>query len=374
MKKLLRLTTIPLSLDILLKGQLAFLNKHFEVIGVSSPGKELNTVSEREKIRVIPVNMAREISLANDARSLIQLVRLFQSERPDIVHSNTPKSSLLSMIGAKIARVPRRIYTVTGLRYETEFFLKRWILMLMERLTCFCATHVVAESIGVKSMLLQDKITSKKISIIGNGNINGIDEEFWNPDSVNILDKQSLVRSLELTDDFVFLFVGRVAKDKGIEELIQAFTELSDTMVNVRLLIAGPLEHRSGLSDSITIKMLNHKKISFLGFRNDIRELMSVSNVLVLPSYREGFPNVILQAGAMGLPLIITDVNGVEESVTSATGIIIKKGSVRSLLGAMFAIVRGEKKFDTRNCRNIIVSKFSQKLFYPKLLEYYLSL
>jgi len=372
MRKLFRLTTIPLSLDILLNGQLAFLNKYFDVTAISSPGDELNSVHKREQVKVVPLPMEREISLVKDIKSLLGLISLFRKERPFIVHSNTPKSSLLGMLAARITNVPKRIYTVTGLRYETESGLKRWLFITMEKITCLCATHVIAESIGVKRMLFDQKITSRPVLIIGNGNINGIDEDFWDPNLIDDNSKQVLMNELELSsDDFIFLFVGRVSKDKGIEELVSAFKKLNSSDSFSKLIIVGPLEKSSNISENILREIHTNRNIISLGFRSDVREIMSISDTLVLPGYREGFPNVILQAGAMELPVIVTDVNGVFESVTSHTGIIIEKRSIDSLLKAMLEIRNNRNLFSGKNCRKVILSRFSQKKFYPELLNYY---
>ena len=163
-------------LDILLKGQLSYLNRNYEVIAVSDDDKELKNVGEREGIRVKGIPMKRDISLLNDLISLYFLYKFFKKEKPDIVHANTPKGSLLSMIAARSAGIKHRIYTVTGLRFEGETGMKRTLLKNMERLSCYFATKVIPEGNGVKETLRKEKITSKPLEIIHNGNINGVDQ------------------------------------------------------------------------------------------------------------------------------------------------------------------------------------------------------
>ena len=178
MHKLFRLNTIDWSLG-MLSGQLKFLNQEFEVVAVANDSGILKEVAEREGVRTIGAPMHREISIAADCRSLVALYKLFRRERPYIVHSNTPKASLLSMVAAWAARVPHRIYLVTGLRFETTHGILRFILKTMERITCLCATKVIPEGDGVKETLRREHITRKPLQKIHHGNINGIDLEHY---------------------------------------------------------------------------------------------------------------------------------------------------------------------------------------------------
>ena len=253
-KKLIRVTTTDLSLDSLLIGQLRFLNQYYEVVGLSSDTGLLKKVSEREGIRVIDVPMERSISLKQDWKCLWQLVKIFKKEKPYIVHTNTPKGSLLSMIAAKITRVPNRIYYVTGLRYQGATGLFRLILKTMERITCFCATKVIPEGNGVKKALLEDHITHKRMEIIHNGNINGKDTSYYSPEAVNNELKASGIafegsvreyyrKQIGLSpNDFAFIFIGRIVNDKGMNELSQAMRELNKKSNNTKLILVGSFE------------------------------------------------------------------------------------------------------------------------------------
>ncbi|WP_084799864.1 glycosyltransferase family 4 protein [Sediminibacterium salmoneum] len=374
--KLLRITTVPMSISLLLKGQLRFLNQYFDVVAVTSNGDEIHDIIEDEGIKVIQVPMKREISILHDLRSFSRLIRVFKDEKPDIVHANTPKASLLSMIVAWLIGVPIRIYTVTGLRFESEVGFKRKLLILMERITCYFATHINAESLGVKMLLKSEKITRKEAFIIGNGNINGIDEIFWNPKSVSELERINFRRQYNISNvDFCFLFVGRVVKDKGVNELVRAFEYFCRYNENYNLIIVGPFDmNESNIDLDVAEVMQKHPKIFLLGFQKDIRLIMASCDVLVLPSYREGFPNVLLQAGAMGLPIIVTPVNGTEELIDSQNGIIIEKFSIESILHAFRAITNTEYLFDKAYCRNKVTTNYSQAEFYPLLYKFYRSL
>lgn len=370
-RKLFRVTTIPLSLNVLLRNQLKMLNEYYEVVGVSSPGPDLEIVKLREGIRVETLPMMREIKISKDLIALFGMVRLIYKEKPYIIHANTPKASLISMIAGFWAGVPLRIYTITGLRFETESGLKRKILILMEKVTCFFSTHVIAESAGVKKLIEMNGLTSKKAFIIGNGNINGIDINYWKRVH-NLSSLQKLKSDLGINDtDFVFVFVGRLVRDKGINELINAFAGIQNS--NLKLLLVGPFEHNLDPLSKETLESIeNNPQIISIGFQEDVRSYLNISHALVLPSYREGFPNVLLQAASMELPLISTDVNGAEEVIQEGeNGYIVPKYSIIELKNAMIKMIKNYDKFDKQKCRDHVAHLFSQSNYYPLLLNFY---
>jgi glycosyltransferase involved in cell wall biosynthesis len=351
------------------------LNQHFEVVALSSPGADLALVREREGIRTIQVPMKRDISVCHDLKSLFGMIIVFIREQPDIVHSNTPKGSLLSMIAGFLTFVPIRIYTITGLRYETEKGFRRKLLIWMERITCRFASHIIAESKGVQQMIINDRLFLGKTQIIGNGNINGLDDKYWNSEQVDIDHKVSLRRKYAIKkDDFVFIFIGRLVGDKGINELVKAFRSFRD--INIKLLLVGPLESDlDHLEEDVLREIDSNLNIITTGFQADVRLFLSIAQSLVLPSYREGFPNVLLQGGAMGLPLISTDVNGaIDLIIEGRNGLIIKKKSVEELEAAMKYMIENYKNFDPQFCREDVINRYSQDYYYPKLLNFYKAL
>ena len=372
MPKLLRLTTVDISLNSLLKGQLRYLSQYFEVVGVAADTGVLQQVSEREGVRVVDLPMHREISLWADCKSLWALVKLFRRERPDIVHANTPKASLLGMVAAALCRVPNRIYTVTGLRFETTQGVLRFVLKTMERITCLCATKVIPEGDGVKSILLRERITRKPMQKILNGNINGVDLE-WYDRTESVMQRAAEVRG-DLTD-FTFVFIGRIVRDKGVNELVEAFSRLANERSDVRLMLVGRFEDDLDPLPQHTKKQIeSNERISFVGYQSDVRPYLVASDVLVLPSYREGFPNVVLQAGAMGLPVIVTDVNGSDEAICSGVnGVIVPKYSSEVLYRAMSDMVSDRDA--TANmaavAREMVASRFDQKDVWAALANMY---
>lgn len=373
-KKLIRLTTVSRSLSGLLKGQLAFLSHYYEVIGVASGEDGLEVVSTREGIRTINVEMHREISPWNDLQSLWELIKLFHKERPYIVHANTPKVSLLSMMAAWITRVPHRIYTVTGLRFETTSGNFRRLLMAMERLTCQMATKVIPEGEGVKKTLLKFNITRKPLKVILNGNINGVDMDYYSR-YLEIEEKAHRIKN----KDFTFIFVGRLVRDKGVNELVRAFVRLLQEKPNVRLLLVGSLETELDPLEKETQQLMEQcSQIIMPGFQSDVRPFFAASDALAFPSYREGFPNVVLQAGAMGLPSIVTDINGCNEIVKEGVnGKIIPPRDEQALYEAMkwfYDHQDDEVKKMAENARPMIAERYEQHKVWEALLKEYQSL
>ncbi len=372
MSKLLRLTTADISLNALLKGQLRYLSQYFEVVGVAADTGVLQQVAEREGVRVVDVPMHREISLWADCKSLWSLIKLFRRERPDIVHANTPKASLLGMVAAMLCGVPHRIYLVTGLRFETTHGILRLILKTMERITCLCATKVIPEGDGVKATLLRERITRKPMQKILNGNINGIDLAWFNRT------EEVMTKAMDLrggNTDFTFIFIGRMVRDKGINELVEAFDRLSREQTDVRLRLVGRFEDEVDPVPAQTKERIEQsEKIVFEGYQSDVRPYLVASDVLILPSYREGFPNVILQAGAMGLPVIVTDINGSDEVVEQGVnGVIIPKKSADELYHAMSQMVlKRERTTQMASvAREMVASRFDQQELWRAIVEMY---
>ena len=374
MHKLIRLSTVDDSLG-MLRGQLRFLNQEFELVAVADDSGELAKVAEREGIRTIGVPMRREISLAADCRSLIALYKLFRRERPYIVHANTPKASLLSMVAAWATRVPHRIYLVTGLRFETTHGILRFILKTMERITCLCATKVIPEGDGVKATLLREHITRKPMEKIHYGNINGIDLEHY-ARTPEVVQRAKDIRSG--SDDFTFIFIGRMVRDKGINELVAAFDRLNRELPTTKLLLVGKFEDELDPVLPETKQIIEkNPKIVFAGYQNDVRPYLVAADVAVLPSYREGFPNVVIQAGAMGLAQIVTNINGCNEVVIDGqNGLIIPKQNEQALYEAMLRLAT-DRELTAKmagSAREMVATRYRQQDVWEAILKMYKSL
>ena len=382
MKKLIRITTVPLSLKVLLKGQLRFMASNgFDVKGVSSEGEELREVHENEGIAVEAIPMSRKITPFQDLKSLWEMWNFLRKEKPQIVHTHTPKAGIIGMLAARLAGVPHRLHTVAGLPLMEATGTKRKILNFVEKLTYSSATRVYPNSKGLYDFILQNNFTqSNKLKIIANGSSNGIDTAFFSPDQVTEIERVTLREKLNIqSDDFVFVFVGRIVSDKGINELIKAFSELQAAENNepagIKLLLVGGLENDLDPLNPETLAEINQNKdIISVGFQQDVRSFFAIADALVFPSYREGFPNVVMQAGAMGLPSIVSDINGCDEIIIEGeNGLIIPSKNVEKLKEKMLTLAK-DKNLYTKlkgNSRRMIENRYEQSVVWNALLEEY---
>lgn len=315
MPKFFITTTVPRTLNFF-KGNLMFLSQYFDVSAISSEKDILEKIGKREKIRTYYIPMCRSISLFCDIYCLFKFLFLFTRERPEIVHGNTPKASMLSMLAAWITRVPVRIYMCHGLRYQGTRGGMRKLLMWMERLSCRCATEVICVSHGVRNTLLEDAICpSSKAVVIGAGSASGVDLEYFAKDAIG---KDSDIRAqLKIPSDaFLFVFVGRIVADKGINELVEAFEKLNAINKKVELLLIGPEESDlNPINDKSRFIIENNPCIHAVGRKSDVRPYLLASDAFVFPSYREGFGMVLIEAGALGLPAISSDITGCNEII-----------------------------------------------------------
>lgn len=374
MKKVFRISTVPLSLNKLFKGQLKMLNQHFDMVGVSSPGSDLDEVHQREGIRVIALPMERHISPVKDFVAMVRMILLLWKERPDMIHSYTPKAGFISMLAGWITGVPVRMHTFTGLVFPTETGFKQRILIWTDRLTCACATHINPEGNGVKHDLMKYQITKKPLKIIANGNVNGIDLEYFQ----RAVEVEQAALLYKKEGVFTFCFIGRVVRDKGVNELVSAFVRLQRKYTNIRLILVGPFEKQlDPISEETENQIFHNSAIEFMDFQNDVRPFLVASDAFVLPSYREGFPNAVIQAGAMGLPSIVTDINGSNEIIESGkNGVIVEPQNEVALYQAMedFVLHPEKVKAMAQNCRKMMADKFDQKILWAALLDEYKTL
>ena len=381
MKKLIRITTVPISFKVLLKGQLRFMASNgFDVKGVSSEGEELREVHENEGIVMEAINMSRKITPFQDLKSLWEMWNFLRKEKPQIVHTHTPKAGIIGMLAARLAGVPHRLHTVAGLPLMEATGIKRKILNFVEKLTYSSATRVYPNSKGLYDFILQNNFTqSNKLKIIANGSSNGIDTTFFSPDQVTEIEKVTLREKLNIQpDDFVFVFVGRIVSDKGINELIKAFSELQtveNKPAGIKLLLVGGLENDLDPLNPETLAEINQNKdIISVGFQQDVRSFFAIADALVFPSYREGFPNVVMQAGAMGLPSIVSDINGCNEIIIEGeNGLIIPSKNVEKLKEKMLTLARDKNLYIKlkENSRRMIESRYEQSVVWNDLLEEY---
>ncbi len=376
-QKLIRVTTVPLSLKILLKGQHRFMSQYYRVIGVSSGNSELFDVAKNEGIKVVPIEMTRVISPWQDLKSLWQLFCFFKKEKPFIVHTNTPKAGTLGMFAAKLAGVPHRLHTVAGLPLLESTGGKRKVLNVVERATYACATKIYPNSFGLKDIILQEEFCKpNKLKVLGNGSSNGIDTAYFNPENFSTQQNQNFRSNLGINaDDFVFIFIGRLVGDKGINELIEAFKKKSIEIKNVKLLLVGTFESELDPLTPVTQQEIGfNSNIISVGFQKDVRPYLAISDCLAFPSYREGLPNVVLQAGAMGLPSIVTNINGSNEIIINGqNGVIVPVKNTTELHDAMLKMMSDFDFYSQLqlNARAMIVSRYEQQVVWEAILSEY---
>ncbi|WP_047546312.1 glycosyltransferase family 4 protein [Psychroserpens sp. Hel_I_66] len=375
MKKIVRITTISDSLKDLLKGQLGYINQYYDVIGVSSDGESLAQTRENEGIRTEVVEMTRTISPIQDIKAVYKLYKFLRKEKPHIVHTHTPKAGIIGMLAAKLAGVKHRFHTVAGMPLLVATGTKRIILNQVEKLTYSCATKVFPNSFGLKEIILNEGFTTeKKLAVIGKGSSNGIDVEHFNSDLFTKSDLETLKAQLEITKEFIFIYVGRLVSDKGINELAIAFNNFSKKYSSKLILVGWRETDLDPLHPTTEMILKQNKDIIQVGYQKDVRPYFAIADVLVFPSYREGFPNVVLQAGAMNVPSIVSNINGCNEIIKeNENGLIIPVKDTKAIEGAMQYLIENPEIYQTmqNKSRKLIVENYRHKYVWVELLKEY---
>ena len=376
--KLLRITTVPISLHKLLQGQANFMQKNgFEVLLASAKGKEIEQIEKETGLNVKTLSFTRKISPFTDLSALWQTYRFIKKEKPTIVHTHTPKAGIVGMLAAKLAGVPIRLHTVAGMPLMEAKGIKRKILNFVEKLTYKAATKVYPNSYGLQEIIIQNHLAKpEKLKVIANGSSNGIDTQYFSTSYFTEADRNELKAQLNISpDDFVFIFVGRLVGDKGINELVEAFKSLPKDYSDSKLLLVGNEEPElDPLKKETQKEIRQNPNIITTGWVEDVRPYFAIADALVFPSYREGFPNVVLQAGAMELPSVVTDINGCNEIITNEhNGLIIPPKNTIELQKAMEKILTDKGLYIQmkKNARPIIVDKYRQEVVWEALLEEY---
>ena len=375
MNKLLIITTIDATFKYILKNQPKYLNHYFSVTVGSNNRLGLKEYAISKSLNYIHIPMNRKISPFSDLKTIFYLSRALIKNKPDIIHSYTPKAGMVCAISGYLCRIPIRIHTFTGLIFPYRNSFIRYILSIIDSLICKLNTHIIAEGQGVKKLLLENKITNKNINIIGNGNIAGVDTKFYNPEKF----KQNK-KILELTKYFnineksiTFIFAGRINKDKGIIELLNAFTE--KYYENINLIILGEFETKEFELKVNSMIDSSNNKIFLEGWQDDIRPYLFISDCFILPSYREGFPNVVLQAGAMKLPSIVTDVPGSNEVIIdNYNGWICNSkssGELGNLINRVASMSKSEFVITGNRARQVVERKYEKTKYQKQLVGFY---
>ena len=373
-KRILRITTVPVSLKYLLRGQFAHMSAQgFEVDIASAPGREGIEVAEAEGVDFYEIAMTRTISPWADLRSVWKTYRLIKKRKYHIVHSHTPKAGIVGMTAAWLARTPIRMHTVAGLPLMESQGFKRKLLVAVERMTYGMATRVYPNSKGLKTYIEAHILRqSKKLNIIADGSSNGINLDYFAPHAELVEKAKHIREELDIPQsDRVGVFVGRIVADKGIHELIEAFTHIEQEHPDFHLLLVGPYEQELDPVKPEAFRQINeHPRIHAVGFQTNIRPYFLAGDFLIFPSYREGFPNAVIQAAALGLPVIASDINGCNEIIEHGkNGLLVPPKTTEPVTEALLKIL-GDKMFFEHTkaaARPTIGEKFDQKVVWKAL-------
>lgn len=370
-----------MALRYLLPGQMHFMAASgFDVLMISADGKELAEVIAQEQCRHIIVPMTRKITPLQDIKCLFQLIRIFRKEKPDIVHTHTPKAGLLGMLAARWCRVKVRIHTVAGLPLMVEKGFKYRLLKFIEKLTYASASQVWPNSNSLLKFISEKKLTSPaKLRIIGKGSTNGIDIKRFNKEALDektILETKGLVNYT--SQNKYLLCIGRLVADKGIVELVNVFKQLQASNPTLKLILVGGYEPALDPLPPGTLQEIEtNPNIIHINWTNHVEYYMKLADFFVFPSHREGFPNVLLQAGAMELPIICSQITGnIDIVINNETGLIFESGNEQQILNMLqYAITHPQHmQAMAQKLRREVTQDYRQENIWQNILAAYKTL
>ncbi len=355
----------------LLDGQAAYFKElGYDVYLISQDHFKEPIFCKKEGIKHLPVSIVADIHPLKDIISLFQILVHFWRVKPDIVNVGTPKMGLLGMIAAVLLGVEKRIYTCRGLRFETEKGLKRSILVAMERLTVKLAHQVIYVSPSLyKVAISQGVADTRKGKVIQPGSSNGVNIEAYNLEKIDATERAKLIESYQLANKLVIGFVGRVTLHKGAYELVEAFERLANDYPELRLILMGHIKCDAEFEK----RFKNHPGIIHIPFQDNVPLYMSLFDIFVLPSWREGFPNVPIQAAALGLPVIVSNATGCEDSVEDGVnGMVYPVRDENELFKALKAYIESQELRNVHGKNGKIwAGRFSSYLIWNGINELY---
>lgn len=375
-KKICIVTTVDSSLYVLFPGFFPLLlEKGFEVVGICADGPWLEKV-RAQGIRVITVPMERGFAPWSDLKCFCELYRIFRREKFDLIHYSTPKAALLAGLAGRAVHCPALLCTLRGLGYMAFGGLKRLIGKFCERIACRCAHYVIAISKSLKKQAAKEKLLpANRINILGVGSSKGVNIDQFQRNEKNIAEAKKIRRQFNIDDNGIVLgYAGRLTEEKGIVELINAFTGLRKIYSNLHLLLIGHIDQRSPFSQE-TSELLNASQyIHVIPFKDNLPDYLAVMDILVLPSYREGFGNSLIEASAMQVPVVATDIPGCRDAVIDGTtGILVKPRDIVSLRKTLNELIENpSKRMEMgRRGRQWVAENFDRNLVWSRQIKLY---
>lgn len=375
MKKVCIVATVELPIRFFMIPHLRALQERYDltvVVDTDNPGflKEYGIAA-----RVMPVTIRRNISLFEDLKALTHLTALFRREKFQVIHSIAPKAGLLAMMAGLLARVPLRLHWFTGQVWVTSRGAKRLLLMTMDRLIALCATHLLTDSHSQRDVLVRERITPpEKLTVLANGSVSGVDLTRFRPDEQIRIEVRS---KLDLPQEgAVCLYLGRINRDKGVLDLAHALRQSMAQFPNAYALFVGPDE--GGLRDEILSLLADvRERVRFVGYTESPERIMAAADLICLPSYREGFGMVVMEAAATGIPALASRIYGITDAVVEGiTGILHSPGSVKEIVEGLNVLLEDEAlraRLGDR-ARQRAREKYSQQALVAELLNYYHSM
>ncbi|MVZ65761.1 glycosyltransferase [Sphingobacterium sp. DK4209] len=374
--KIYRVSTVSHSLSILLKKQFSYLGtKGYSYTLLCSPDERILRTAVEEKAKFLPLYITRSISPFRDLFELFRLIKYLRRDRPDIIHSHSPKGGLIAMIGGFLVGTKLRVHTVAGLPLVEATGSYRFLLICLEKLIYSCANFVIFNSPMQAAMAIQNGwIRNDKVKVIGKGSSNGIDLKYFRRSPQIGLEVNEIKTGLRLNNAFVISFVGRIAKSKGIEELVEAFQILQIKHSNLALVLVGMRDDADPISSDCWHKIIGDQSIRWIDHKDDVRPYFQMSDAFVFPSYREGFPQVLMQACAMQCSIISTNINGANEIIDDGvTGLLINTKSVEEIVSSTEKLITDQPLRESlaQNSRKVIEDGYDQLLFWDSLDKLY---
>jgi len=357
--KICIVATVPFALQVFMRAHIAMLAEKYDVTLITSGSETELHGALGHHVNFINVNFSRKIALLTDFNALVRLVRIFWVNRFDVVHSLMPKTGLLAMLAGFFTLVPHRVHIFTGQVWSTKSGIGRFGLKMMDRVIAFCATSLLTDSFSQRAYLISQNIVSgQKISVLGNGSVCGVDLVRFKYDQ-QIRDQYRA--QLNIPDDArLFIFLGRVNAEKGVQDLARAFVNVNKKFPNTYLLVVGPDENNldNYLQEIVKSCSLNYRRI---GMTDKPENYMTCADIFCLPSYREGFGSVIIEAASIGLPSVASNIYGLVDAVVNGeTGILHEAGDIQQIEDALLLLTIDE---DLRNTMAVAARQRAHKLF-----------